>query len=70
MKGFCKPFYINNIVYLSRNTIDEDFLSKAEFRNIIFYYRYMFLAKVDFYETVRAELKEVIKELKEYRKTN
>lgn len=70
LTNFYQPFFMQNIVFVGQDKIKEDFLSKPEFRNIIFGYRHMFSNKIDFYETVRFELQEVIKQLKEYKETN
>jgi hypothetical protein len=54
---------MKNIVFIGQFKVEEDFLLKMEFRNIMFSYRYMFLAKADFYETVSVQVENTFQEL-------
>jgi len=65
LRDFYKPFYMKNITFTGRSTIDTGFLKKTEFRNIMFAYRYLFLAKSEFYKQVRMEVDSTLKSLKE-----
>lgn len=69
LRDFFKPFFYSNIVFETTYRVKDDFLKKAEFRNIIFSYRVQFLSKAEFYETVYQRLTEIMVELKEYRLT-
>ncbi|MEP1094228.1 MAG: DUF6090 family protein [Cyclobacteriaceae bacterium] len=65
LRDFYKPFYMKNIVFTGRNTINTEFLKKTEFRNITFAYRYLFLAKTEFYKQVRIQVESTLKSLKQ-----
>ncbi|MEQ9404546.1 MAG: DUF6090 family protein [Cyclobacteriaceae bacterium] len=69
LRDFYKPFYMKNIAFTGRNSVNEGFLTKTEFRNAVFAYRYLFIAKTDFYETVSVELEETLSLLRK-RATN
>ncbi|WP_436517018.1 DUF6090 family protein [Ekhidna sp. To15] len=66
IRDFVKPFYMENVRFTSSQSIGPDFLSKNEFRNVIFAYRHLFLAKDSFYQTVRDRAEEVKNMLEEY----
>lgn len=66
LRDFYKPFYMKNIAFTGPNQVSTDFLSKQEFRNIIFAYRYLFSAKADFYDTVKEQLESTLAELGKY----
>ncbi len=66
LRDLYKPYYVKNIVFTSRMMVKDDFLDSHEFANIIFVYRFLFLAKADFFVTVRDQLEKVIGELKDY----
>ena len=48
LRDFYKPYYMKKVVFTSPSTVKEDFLFNAEFQNIIYAYRFLFLAKKDF----------------------
>ena len=66
IRDFYAPFYVKNIVFTGPFSVDHSFLKKSEFRNIIFGYRYLFVAKTDYYQKVSMQLKEVLSMLGEY----
>ncbi len=66
IRDFIRPFYVKNIRFNSSQSISPDFLSENEFRNMIFGYRYLFIAKDDFYSKVKERAEEVKYELEEY----
>lgn len=70
VRDFIKPFYMNNVRFNSGRSVSPDFLSKNEFRNMIFAYRYLFIAKANFYKKVRSRADEVKTELSEYLEAN
>ncbi|MEP5613568.1 MAG: DUF6090 family protein [Cyclobacteriaceae bacterium] len=65
LRDFYKPFYMKNIVFTGRRTISTEFLTTTEFRNIMFAYRYLFLAKSEFYNQVRLEVDSTLQSLKQ-----
>lgn len=69
LRDFFKPFFFKNVVFENRFRVDDKFLSETEFRNIIFAYRFLFLSKTEFYNTVSEKLEEILGELKAYRNT-
>lgn len=66
INDFVKPYFMENIVFTDRSSLDETFLSSSEFRNIIYSYRYLFLAKVEFYSRVHAEVESTLDQLQSY----
>lgn len=66
INGFVKPYFMKNIVFTGRNSMDESFLDSHEFKNIIYSYRYLFLAKVDFYARVKGEVESTLDSLRSY----
>lgn len=66
VRDFIKPFYMKNVRFNSGRSVSPDFLSKNEFRNMIFAYRYLFIAKANFYKKVRDRADEVKTNLSEY----
>ncbi|MEO1254368.1 MAG: DUF6090 family protein [Bacteroidota bacterium] len=65
IRDFLKPFYMKNVRFKSQYAMSDDFLSDNEFRNIIFGYRYLFLAKDNYYQQVRDRINEVKSQLAE-----
>ncbi len=53
IRDFIKPFYMNNVRFSSGQSIYPDFLTMNEFKNMIFAYRYLFIAKDNYYQRVR-----------------
>ncbi|WP_425390958.1 DUF6090 family protein [Ekhidna sp.] len=52
VRDFVKPYYMKNVRFTGPQSIDPAFLNSDEFRNIIFAYRYLFIAKDEFYKNV------------------
>ncbi|WP_462248592.1 DUF6090 family protein [Ekhidna sp.] len=69
LRDFIKPYYMKNIKFNSGQSINPDFLFKNEFRNMIFGYRYVFIAKDNFYDEVNSRAESVKKQLEEYIET-
>ena len=59
IRDFVKPFYMDNIKFEGRYKMNDEFLTKNEFRNIIFSYRYLFIAKNDQYKKVKDRVVEI-----------
>lgn len=66
VRDFVKPFYIENVKFTSGQSISSDFLTRDEFRNMIFAYRYLFIAKDKFYKTVMEKADSLRIDLTEY----
>lgn len=66
IRDFIKPFYMENVTFKTGRSINPDFLPRAEFRNMIFSYRYLFIAKDDFYMQVKERAEKVKVLLEEY----
>ncbi len=66
LKGFFKPFYFKNVEFVGRNQVKKDFLRKPEFQNIMFAYRYLFLAKSEFYKSVQDQIEDTLEKLKKH----
>ncbi|MEO9870565.1 DUF6090 family protein [Ekhidna sp.] len=66
VRDFVKPFYINQIRFNSAQSLNPEFLPKDEFRNMIFAYRYLFIAKCGFYDNVRNRAQSLRNELEDY----
>ncbi len=65
VSDYIKPFFMENMKYISRNEIDKSFLAKNEFRNMIFSYRFLFQRKNDYYKGVREKVEKVKASLEE-----
>lgn len=63
---FVKPFYMNQVYYIGPNTINDDFLESNVFRNIIYSYKYLFQAKMDFYDQVKIQTDSILLKVKEH----
>lgn len=63
VRDFIKPFFIRNMKFTSSSTMSDDFLKSTEFQNMIFAYRYLFIAKDTFYGDVQDKIEEVIDKL-------
>ena len=63
LKDFFKPFYFKNVEFIGRNDVRKEFLRKPEFQNIMFAYRYLFLAKSEFYKAVKDQIEDTLKKL-------
>ncbi len=59
VRDFIKPFYMKNVHFKGRYAMNDDFLTNNEFRNMIFAYRYLFVAKNEYYKKVRDQVIEV-----------
>ena len=59
IRDFVKPFYIEEIKIKGRYEMNDDFLDSDKFRNIIFSYRYLFIAKNDYYKKIKEEVSAV-----------
>ncbi len=68
LRDFYKPFFFKNVEFIGRNQVRKEFLRKAEFRNIMFAYRYLFLAKSGFYRTVQNQIDDTLEKLKKQNK--
>ena len=66
IRDFIKPFYMNHVRFNSGQSINPDFLPKNNFRNMIFAYRYLFVAKDGFYKRVKDRAEEVRDGLKNH----
>ncbi len=66
ISDFIKPFYMKNVRFNSGQSVSPDFLTMNEFKNMIFAYRYLFIAKDTFYQNVKKQSKEVKDHLQEY----
>lgn len=66
VRDFIKPFYMKNVHFNSGSSINPDFLTMNEFRNMIFAYRYLFIAKDQFYQRVKVQTETVKNRLEEY----
>ncbi|MEP1033091.1 DUF6090 family protein [Ekhidna sp.] len=66
IRDFIRPFNIENVRFSSGQSISPDFLKKNEFRNMIFGYRYLFIAKDNFYVSVKERAEIVKGKLEEY----
>lgn len=66
IRDFIKPFYMNNVRFSSGQSIYPDFLTMNEFKNMIFAYRYLFIAKDNYYQRVRDRSDAVKKEIEDY----
>ncbi len=64
LRDFYKPFYFKNIEFVGRNEVKTEFLRKPEFRNIMFAYRYLFLAKADFYKAVKDQVEDTLEKFR------
>lgn len=69
VRDFVKPFFINQITFKTSNTVDPAFLKQSEFRNQLFLFRYLFIQKSDFYETVSEEVRLLKEQLADYIET-
>ena len=66
VRDFIKPYYMKNVRFTGAQSIDPSFLSNNEFRNMIFAYRYLFVAKDNFYRTVKQQADSLKSELITY----
>ena len=66
IRDFIRPYYVDNVRYKDKDTIDESFITSFEFRNRIFTYRYLFISKNSFYEEVRKSLTETLEKFEEH----
>ncbi len=64
LRDFYKPFYFRNVVFVGRNRVAREFLSEAEFRNIMYAYQYLFLSKTEYYKGVQEKVEDVLEKLK------
>jgi hypothetical protein len=69
INDFLKPFYMSNVYYTGRFQVNEDFLDSNVFRNIIYSYRYLFQAKMNFYDQVNEQTQQTLEKLKKYMET-
>lgn len=69
LRDFLKPFCMKNIRFTSAKSIDSDFLSENEFRNMIFGYRNLFLSKHAFYQEVVQHTNRLKSELVTYKES-
>ena len=65
-RDFIKPYFMKKIRYNSTGTLDPQFLADGEFKNIIFSYRFLFIAKNDFYKQVKGEVEGLVNALGSY----
>ncbi|WP_424961463.1 DUF6090 family protein [Ekhidna sp.] len=63
VRDFVKPYYMKNVRFTGPQSIDPSFLNDDEFRNIIFAYRYLFIAKNEFYKKVLSKTDSVKNEI-------
>ena len=66
VRDFVKPYYMKNVRFTGPQSIDPSFLNNDEFRNIIFAYRYLFIAKDEFYKNVLSKTDSVKNEIVGY----
>lgn len=66
LRDFVKPFYMKNVRFNSGRSVYPDFLTKTEFRNMIFAYRFVFIDKDNAYQKVRDRAEEVKTGLESY----
>ncbi|NQZ78025.1 MAG: hypothetical protein HRT61_18270 [Ekhidna sp.] len=66
VRDFIRPFYVENVRFTSNKTIDDQFLTMNEFKNIIFGYRYLFVAKEAFYHKTAEQTVQLREELELY----
>jgi len=66
VRDFVSPYYMNEIRFSGAWSVDHSFLYDGKFQNMIFTYRYLFLAKDEFYRAVREESVDLREELKRY----
>ena len=66
VRDFVKPYYMKNARFTGPQSIDPSFLNDDEFRNIIFAYRYLFLAKDGFYKEVLSKTDSVRNKINSY----
>ncbi|GAB4241878.1 MAG: hypothetical protein Tsb0034_19160 [Ekhidna sp.] len=59
VRDFIKPFCMEQVKFTSANSVDDAFLNHHVFRNMIFAYRYLFIAKDNFYKEVMKKAEEV-----------
>ena len=59
VNDYIKPFSMKNLRFSNTLAFQDEFLSKIEFQNMIFSYRYLFTAKDTFYGQVLDQVKEV-----------
>ena len=64
VRDYIMPYFIENITYTSYNTIDNTFLRDAQFRKIIFQYKFSHEASSDFYKRIKSQTDKLIAELK------
>ncbi len=67
IRDFIKPYYMEHIRFNSGQSVSPDFLYKNEFRNMIFAYRYLFIAKDNFYRQVSTNVHQLTDALNEYK---
>lgn len=59
VRDYIKPFFMENILYISPQEISDKFLDKNEFKNMIFAYRFLFTQKNDFYRRTLEDVEKV-----------
>ena len=63
VRDFVSPYYMNEVRFTGAWSVDHDFLYDGKFKNMIFTYRYLFLAKDEFYRGVRDESSQLKEEV-------
>lgn len=66
VSDYIKPFCMKYVRFTNAGTVEDDFLRKIEFQNMIFSFRYLFAAKDNFYGQVLDQVKEVKSKLEEH----
>ena len=66
VRDFVKPFYMKNIQFKAAYALDDSFLEAAEFKNITFAYRYLFISKNENYKKIKEEAVTQQGQLKKY----
>lgn len=63
--NYVQPYSIKNMVYTGPDSMRDDFLNDNQFRNMIFPYQQLALARLNFYVKVRQELQGILDELRD-----
>jgi len=66
VSDFIKPYFIDNMIFVSQKGLDDAFLKDQKFRNMIFSYRFLFISKSEFYKEIKSKVEELIEELESY----
>jgi hypothetical protein len=69
LRDFVKPHFMKHVQFIGPGRVRDDFLTVDGFQNMIYSYRYLYLAKVDFYRLTLEKVNEVKTKLRQHRKS-